>query len=190
MSFKKLVFALILVCGLSAQAQMEAKSKPALASVYLVKITDMVKEDSYQVMSREEVAALQKAINEESRVFPMAMAAVKKAWAEDELTKEMTFPAGAFSVRKMLPQGPFSAEQADKKMEQMQDREFAAQDRKRDQDKKGGGKGKKGSDKDKKAQTKEAEKDAKRETALRMAQEQLTAKIEEMLKRERPKSGL
>jgi hypothetical protein len=183
MSSKKIVFALILACGLSAQAQMEAKPKPKLTSVYLVKITDMVKEDSYEVMSREEVAALQKAINEEARVFPMAMAAVKKAWAEDELTKEMTFPAGAFSVRKMLPQGPFSSEQADKKMEQMQDREYAAQERKRDQDKKHGSK-------DPKAQAKELEKEAKRETALRTAQDQLMAKMAEMLKREIPKPGL
>ncbi len=183
MSFKKCVYAMILACGLSAQAQMEAMPQPKLASAYLVKITDMVKEDSYEVMSGEEVKALQKAISDEARVFSAAMIAVKKAWSEDELTKGTPFPTSAFSVRKMQPQGPFSPEQAAKKKDLILERESTAQDRKREQDKKNGVKPKTPS-------AKELEKDAKRDTARQNAQDQLLAKIAEMLKRDVPKKGL
>jgi hypothetical protein len=183
MSFKNCVYAMILACGFSARAQMEAMPQPKLASAYLVKITDMVKEDSYEVMSGEEVKALQKAINDEARVFSAAMIAVKKAWSEDELTKGTAFPAAAFSVRKMQQQGPFSPEQAAKKKDLILERECAAQDRKREQDKKNGVKAKTPS-------AKELEKDAKRDTARQNAQDQLLAKIAELLKRDVPKKGL
>ncbi len=183
MSFKNCVYAMILVCGLSARAQMEAMPQPKLASAYLVKITDMVKEDSYEVMSGEEVKALQKAINDEARVFNAAMIAVKKAWGEDELTKGTAFPTAAFSVRKMQQQGPFSPEQATKKKDQILGRESTAQDRKRDQDKKSGVKAKTPS-------AKELDKEAKRDTTRQNAHDQLLAKIAELLKRDVPKKGL
>ena len=183
MSFKNCVYAMILVCGLSARAQMEAMPQAKLASVYLVKITDMVKEDSYEVMSGEEVKALQKAISDETRVFSAAMIAVKKAWGEDELTKGTAFPTAAFSVRKMQQQGPFSSEQATKKKDLVMEREFSAQDRKRAQDKKSGVKAKTPS-------AKELERTAKRDTDRQNAHDQLLAKIAELLKRDVPKKGL
>jgi hypothetical protein len=190
MSFKKCVCAMILVCGLSAQAQMEAMPQPKLASAYLVKITDMVKEDSYEVMSGEEVKALQKAISDEARVFNAAMTAVKKAWGEDELTKGTAFPSAAFNVRKMHLQGPFSLELANKKKDQAFERECAAADREKDREKIKKAQDKKNGIQEKKPSEKELEKVAKRDTARRNAQDQLLAKIEELLKRNVPKKGL
>ncbi len=190
MSSRNVVCALMLACGLSAQAQMEAMPQPKLASAYLVKITDMVKEDAYEVISGEEVKALQKAISEEARVFNAAMIAVKKAWAEDELTKGTPFPASAFSVRKMQQQGPFSEEQANKKMEQAIDRDNAALDRDQEREKKKKADDKKNGVVEKKPSAKELEREAKRETALRNAQDKVMAKMAELLKRDVPKNGL
>jgi hypothetical protein len=190
MSFKKCVYAMILVCGLSAQAQMEAMPQAKLASAYLVKITDMVKEDSCEVMSGEEVKALQKAISDEARVFNAAMIAVKKAWGEDELTKGTAFPSAAFSVRKMQQQGPFSLELANKKKDQTIDRECAAMDRENEREKIKKEQNKKNGIQEKKPSEKELEKAAKRETARQKAHDQLLAKIAELLKRDVPKKGL
>ncbi len=190
MSFKNCVYAMILACGFSARAQMEAMPQSKLASTYLVKITDMVKEDSYEVMSGEEVKALQKAISDEARVFNAAMIAVKKAWGEDELTKGTAFPAAAFSVRKMQQQGPFSLELANKKKDQTIDRECAAMERDKDREKLKKEQDKKNGVKVKTPSAKELEKDAKRDTARQNAHDQLLAKIAELLKRDVPKKGL
>ena len=99
--------ALAAVLAFAAEAQ----------SVYLVQITDMARKDGYEVMTREEVAALKKAIAEEAKAYPKALAAVKKAWEEDELTKKVYFPAAKLAPRKMREQGPFPQEQAQKKKE-------------------------------------------------------------------------
>ena len=102
-----LAAALAAAMALGAEAQ----------SVYLVQISDMAKRDGYEVMTREEVAALKKAIAEETKAYPAALAAVKKAWDADELTRKIYFPAAKLAPRKMREQGPFPQEQALKKKE-------------------------------------------------------------------------
>jgi len=165
---RNVVGAVMLAFGLSAQAQS--------SSVYLVKITDMAKVDAYEVMSREEVSALQKAIGEESRIFTAAMSAAKKGWSEDELTKGTTFPAAAFNLRKMQQQGPFSQEQALKKKEKALEREAASLEREMERNKKKGSKT-------------DAAKEALREMSIRNAYDLLLTKMNELLKRDVPRNG-
>jgi len=159
--------ALALSLGLAAGARAE--------SVYFVRITDMAKTDACEVMTREAASALQKEIAAESRVFQTALAAVKKAWSEDELTRKTTFPASRLAVRKMQQLGPFSREQAEKKKEKADEREGAALVDAR----------KKGKGGSKEAQAKEA----KRDRDAADAHEMLREKMKELLGREVPKNG-
>ncbi len=149
-------------------------------SVYLVQITDMARKDGYEVMTREEVAALKKAIAEETKAYPKALAAVRKAWEEDELTKKVYFPAAKLAPRKMREQGPFPQEQAQKKKEKATERLDDALFKEANK-KKGGGK----SD----AAKEEAAKEAQREQALTDAHEKVREKMKELLGREVPKNG-
>jgi len=96
-------------------------------TVYLVQITDIRKSDAWEVMTREEVSKLQKEVQEESRVFPAALAAAKKAWDADELLKKTAFPGSSLAPRKVSSQGPFTnREQADKKKQSRDERQSEA----------------------------------------------------------------
>ncbi len=172
MSFRYGVCAVALAVGMAVSAQAQ--------SVYLVRISDMVKADGYEVMTREELAKLQKEIAEEAKVFPAAVAAVKKAWDEDELTKKIAFPSSKLGVRKIQQKGPMSQEQA------MKQKEKAVERLDEDMIKEMNEKKKKGNSEAAKA---EAAKEAKREQAVADAHEKLREKMKELLTREVPKNG-
>ena len=72
----------IRLCILGAVAVLATALSGLAETVYLVEISDMRKADAWEIMTREEVAKLQKEIQEETRVFPAALAAAKKAWDE------------------------------------------------------------------------------------------------------------
>ena len=149
-------------------------------SVYLVEITDMAKASAYQIMSRDEVAALKKQIAEEARAFPTALAAVRKEWEAAELTQKTFFPANKLAPRKMREQGPFSAEQAAKKKERLEDRMIDNQIKEAKKQKPKG--------KSDGALAKQA-KEMQRSLAVDSAHDQLCAKLKEALGREIPKNG-
>lgn len=180
---------MMLACGLSAQAQKEAMPQTKLASSYLVKITDMVGEETYEVMSREGVAELQKTINDETRQYTAVMIAVKREWSDDETTKGTPFPSAAFSIRKMQAQGPFSEEKANQKKEVAMERDTASFTRGLEREKKKKEDDKKKGIQPKEPSAKDKEREAKREATLQKAQEKVMAKMEEFLKRDAAKKN-
>ena len=98
---------------------------PALGqSVYVVTITDLQKQDSYEVMTREQVAELKARIQTEARLFPAAVAAARKAWEASDLTKDKPFQTAGLAARKFRPEGPFSQEMAKKKAEKKIERDM------------------------------------------------------------------
>ena len=104
---------------------------PALGqSVYVVTITDLQKHDSYEVMTREQVAELKARIQTEARLFPAAVAAARKEWEANDLTKDKPFQTAGLAARKFRQEGPFSQEmakkKADKKIERDMDRDYDA----------------------------------------------------------------
>lgn len=100
-----------------ALAIMAAGGLRAQSSVYVVTITDILKNNSYEVMDRDGVKAIKDRIKDETRVFPAAVAAAMKEWEANDLTKNTPFPTAGFSPRKVREEGPFNNEMAQKKVE-------------------------------------------------------------------------
>lgn len=92
-------------------------------SVYVVKIYDMRKDVTHEVMNREELAKLKQRVQAEGRVFQMALAAAKKEWSASEVHAGDPFPSG-LSPRRVQEQGPFKPEDAKKKVANLEERAF------------------------------------------------------------------
>lgn len=154
----------------------------AAQSVYLVKITDMARTDGYEVMTREEVTAYKKAIAEETKIFPAAIAAVKKVWDADEQTRKVYFPAAKLAPRKIWEQGPLSQEQALKNKAQAVERLDRSLEKAREAKKrKSGGRSE--------AAKAAAAKEEQREQAVIDVHDKLREKMKELLGRDVPKNG-
>ena len=93
-------------------------------SVYVVTITDMQKNNSYEVMTREQVAELKASIQAESRHFQAAIAAARKEWEANDLTKDKPFRTTGLAVRKFRQEGPFNQEMARKKVDRLVERDM------------------------------------------------------------------
>ncbi len=97
-------------------------------SAYVVTITDLRKDVSYEVMTREQVSALKAQLQAEARLFPAAVAAARKEWEAGDMTKDKPFQTAGLAARKMREEGPFSQEmakkKADKKIERNMDRDY------------------------------------------------------------------
>ena len=97
-------------------------------SAYVVTITDLRKDVSYEVMTREQVAALKAQLQAEARLFPAAVAAARKEWEAGDMTKDKPFQTTGLAARKMREEGPFSQEmakkKADKKIERDMNRDY------------------------------------------------------------------
>jgi hypothetical protein len=152
-------------------------------SVYVVRITDIRKADAWEVMTREDVAKLKKEVQEEARVFPAALAAVKKEWDADELLTKSAFPGGAFAPRKTTEQGPIEREQAEKKKQSLEERQADAAVKAAEE-----------KDKLKRSNSanvkSEIDREALRQQNIDKALEKLNLKLKELLKREVPLNGL
>ncbi len=114
---KKHIFSLAGLAALLLGGSLHAQS------VYVVKIYDLRKEVTYEVMTREELAKIKHQVQAEGRVFRAALAAAKKEWSESELHDGTTFPGG-LSLRRVQGQGPFKPEVAKKKIEALEERAF------------------------------------------------------------------
>jgi hypothetical protein len=97
-------------------------------TVSIVQITDLSGKSDYQVVAREEYAALLKEIAEEAKVYPAAAAEAKKDWdtaQKDKDAKErQPFQGNRVKPRSVKKSGAdFSdREKADKKLEQIKER--------------------------------------------------------------------
>lgn len=140
--------------------------------LYVVKITDFVKNAEFKAMTAAEKNELQKQIQAETKIFPKVMAQLEKEWKEDDLSKDEPFPKTKLSPRKMMVSGPFDAKQAQKKVESLEER---AMDDAFDT-----GSKKKNKQLSAKKQEKAKEREAK-EAQKEAAAEQLAKKLEERI---------
>lgn len=92
---------------------------------YVVRVSDMMREQAYQVMGGDEFKQFQKQIALEERNFPKALTMVGDEWRKDEANKTVPFPGGRLSPRKIVGQPePFDTrDKADKRVDQIQKRE-------------------------------------------------------------------
>ena len=92
---------------------------------YVVKVSDMLREQTYQVMSSDEYKQLQKQLTAEERNFSKAVTIVGEEWRKDDMNKTTPFPSGRLSARKIvgMPESVDSREKADKRVEQYQTRD-------------------------------------------------------------------
>ena len=97
----------------------------AAESFVVVRVSDMMREQTYQVMSNDEFKQFQKQVALEERNFPKALQVVGDEWRKDDMNKTIPFPSGRLSPRKIVGQPePFDTrDKADKRVEQYQKRE-------------------------------------------------------------------
>lgn len=154
-----------LALGLLAASSLFAES------VYVATISDVSKKDTYEVLTREALATLKNQIKAEARVFPAALAAAKKEWEADDMTKASSFPATGLAPRTVREEGPLSEEVARKKAEKKAERDMES-----DFDKaasKTGSAKNKPSEKELEKQEKKARKDAQIDAAATLVQKHL-----------------
>ena len=104
--------------------------------------------------------------------LPAALAAAKKEWEANDLTKGNAFPATKLSPRKLREEGPFDSEvarkKADKKAERDMNRDFD-----KNADKKGGASRAKPSEKELEKLARQAQKDELAASAAELVRKQL-----------------
>ena len=112
---KRMTAMVVALIGLVGTAQAE--------TVSLIQTTDMRGQTEYTVMTREEYAALQKEIKEETAVFAAATAESKKEWDADKENK-LPFQGNRIKVRaaKKIGADFADSEKAEKKKTQLEER--------------------------------------------------------------------
>ncbi len=156
-----------LALGLLAASSLSAQS------VYVATISDVSKKDTYEVLTREALATLKNQIKAETRIFPAAVAAAKKEWEADDMTKGSTFPASSLAPRTVREEGPLSEEMARKKAEKKTERDMESEFDK-SASKTGSGKNKP-SEKELEKLERKARKDAQIDAAATLVQKHLEA---------------
>lgn len=98
---------------------------------YLIKLYDFHKEYVYQVLSKDELKALETELKAESKLFRKALDAAKDEWRDDEFLSG-SFPSSAVTPRKLRVMGtPFrKREDAQEKLETYEDRDMRSAERK------------------------------------------------------------
>ncbi len=91
-------------------------------SYVIAKVTDMLGNVGYELMTRDEYAAAGKAVMEETKVFPKVIADCRKDWKEDEKRKG-AFQAAKVKVRKISAVGtPYREKaKAQEKLDKLQE---------------------------------------------------------------------
>lgn len=104
----------------------------------VVRLADMVREDTYQVMSGDEFKQLQKQLALEERNFQKALTQAADEWRKDEMNKKDVFPGGRLSARKIIGQAETfpSRDKADARLSLYEDREANKRARELDKTKK------------------------------------------------------
>ena len=99
-------------------------------SAFLVRVTDMKHESTYQVLTSAEFQDLRKTIDQETKRFPQALAAAAKDWRANPLNKNKIFPGPRLAARRadVLKQCA-NRDQADKELKAVEDRESKKQSR-------------------------------------------------------------
>lgn len=161
------------LCGVALAAVLTAWIPcRGLAEGYVVvKIQDMTKKITMELMSDSDFKTLEKTIQMESRYFQQAVQAAAKEWREDEANKGTAFAGGRLVPRRIAgsPERFSNEEKAQARLTAIEDlegkKELRQMDRARNQRK------------SRDVLTKEME----RESALSSAEDVVKAKLEEMI---------
>ena len=97
----------------------------AAESFSVVRVSDMLHEETYQVVSADELKQLQKQLALEERSFQRALSLVGEEWRKDEAIKTTPFPGGRLAPRKMVgtPESFTDRAKADARAGQLEERE-------------------------------------------------------------------
>ena len=96
MKMKKCVVILLVLSCVATACIAAVKEK-----MLLVRITDVAKEDNYQIMTPAEFKMLNRKIRKELTFFRKALTQAEKEWKADRTTKKKSFPKAAISSRKV-----------------------------------------------------------------------------------------
>ena len=146
-------------------------SRPVSAEPYvLVKVIDMDRTLANQVMSATDFKELEKTIQNEKKYFPAAVQAAAKAWRDDALNKNTTFPGGRLIPRSIVgsPERFENQEKADAQLGKYEERET-----KKEREKVKTGTAAKSKD--------EADREKKKESEAARAMELVKAKLTELM---------
>lgn len=144
-------------------------SRPVQAEPYaLVKVAEIDRTAAYQVVSATDLKELEKTIQNEKKYFPVALQAAAKAWREDEMNKNVAFPAGRLSPRSIVgsPERFENQEKAEAQQNKYYEREAKKEDREREKNK--------NKTKSKDESDKEKKKDAEAARAMELVKAKLT----------------
>ena len=136
---------------------------------YLVRLSDMTRTDTLQVMTPDEFKALQKQLQQEERFFQKAVVQAVEEWRKDEMNKSTPFPGAKVVPRKIVgqPEKFAAREKAEERITQYEERES----RKRLRGTEKGGK------KMSEAEKAKADKEIDKELTLRRAADLVAAKL-------------
>ena len=99
---------------------MLAGSLQAIEKYYVVKVTDMMGSVEYKVMNDEEYNAINKEVQDETKIFTSVITDCKKEWKEDA-SKEGDFAFSKIKVRKLSKGGSAypTTEKAEAKLDRL-----------------------------------------------------------------------
>jgi hypothetical protein len=139
----------------------------------VVKMSDHEGQDSYEIMSPAKFAELQKDLQQEAAIFQKALSEAQAEWKADAEFGKKAFPRSAIQSRKAATvKACRSAEEAQKKLTDLEER--AADDLKKQQEK-DKEHGKKDKDEQEKDKAKDAEKQKLGAKALSLFEDKLEA---------------
>lgn len=117
------VFLRCLACV--AMVMLSAGRAIAADTFFLIRVSDMTRVDTLQVVSADELKELQKTLQLEERHFPKAIAQAVEEWRKDEMNKTTPFPAGKIVARKIIgqPEKFAARDKAEERIVQYEDRE-------------------------------------------------------------------
>jgi hypothetical protein len=108
-----------------AMLALPAGRASAAETFFLVRLSDMTRADTVQVMTADELKQLQKQLQQEERFFPKALVQAVEEWRKDDMNKTVPFPSGKIVPRKIMGQAEAfsSREKAEERIAQYEDRE-------------------------------------------------------------------
>lgn len=157
----------MIACGLSILLPLRGMAE----GYVIVRVQDMLKKTTTEMMTESEFKALDKKIQMENRYFQQAVQIAAKEWRADELNKGTAFAGGRLMARKIAgtPERFSSQEKAQQKLTAIEDLESRKAFRTREKEA--------GNKKSKEELAKEYEKEA----VLSSAAELVQAKLEELI---------
>ena len=103
---RDLIVMLLGTCVASACfAEGNAGAPAQKETVYVIKVSDFARKNTYEVMTPAEFKDIQQQIAKEAKFFPEALDRAEKEWAKDEELKKKPFPKTAIAQRKATQEG-------------------------------------------------------------------------------------